>query len=93
MRVEVNFVEQDAESAGTSDFDLVSGDSTYDKSPVYAERFTNPVQADTLRGLLKGPKGSSQSGYILYSVPKSVTPSNAQIVWSADDPWARWQSD
>ena len=93
VRVEVNFVEQDAESAGTSDFDLVSGDSTYDKSPVYAERFTNPVQADTLRGLLKGPKGSSQSGYILYSVPKSVTPSNAQIVWSADDPWARWQSD
>jgi hypothetical protein len=91
-RLGVNFVEQDAQNLLTSNFDLVSGGSTYGPTSVYAARYTSPVQADVLRGSLEGPKGSSQSGYIIYSVPQSVTPSNAKIVWSADNPWARWQS-
>lgn len=91
-RIGVKFVGQDANSLQTSNFDLVSGGSTYSTATIYTDRLTKPVQADHLRGSLDGPKGSSQSGYIVYSVPQSVTPNNSKIVWSADDPWARWQS-
>ena len=90
-RIGVKFTSQDAGAVNTFDVNLVSGGSTYDPASEYADRFTNPVQADVVTGDLTGPKGSAKSGYIVYQVPRSVTPSNSKIVWSADTPWAQWQ--
>ena len=91
VKIGAKFVTQDADTVNSFDFNLVSGGSTYDPISEYGDRYVAPVQADAVSGDLTGPKGSMKSGYIVYSVPRSVTPSSSKIVWSAETPWAQWQ--
>lgn len=91
VKIGAKFVTQDADTVNSFDFNLVSGGSTYGPVSEYGDRYVAPVQADAVSGDLTGPKGSTKSGYVIYSVPRSVTPSNSKIVWSAETPWAQWQ--
>lgn len=91
VRVDVKFVEKNSSSVEHSNLNLVSSGSTYDPGYAYGDTFTAPVQADAFGRSASGPKGSSAGGYLFYKVPKSVTPNNSKIVWSAETPWARWQ--
>lgn len=92
-RISVEFVEQNDRTVPIAQFNLVREGATYEPEYIIsADRFTKPVQANVLVGNMEGPKGSSKSGYVVYSVPQSVTPSNSRIFWSADEPWVRWQS-
>jgi hypothetical protein len=89
-RIDTKVVEQDADDVTRSDFSIESNGTSYD-----VDYMSTPLKRPVSGGTFD-TSGSAQSatstGWMVFPVPRTITPDNVTIQWGTNNATARWQS-